>query len=145
MFRGRQIAIAIMAAGAAIGADLASVKDEQKLDLRVDKALDHAIKMVDTARQSYNDGASAGMSPALKELWEAVDLARTTLKQMGKHPSKNTRNYKRAELKTRDLLRKLDSLRHDVSVDDRQEMNKLLKRLQDVHEELLLGVMSKRP
>ena len=72
---------------------------------------------------------------------ESVDLAYDSLKSTGKDPRRNPKWFKPAEIQTRDLLRKVESLQLDMNFQDRPMMDKLKARLQQVHEDLLQGLM----
>src|SRR5260370_40769353 len=99
--------------------DLASIKTEPNLERRSELALDYANMALDQAREAYNSGDVAKTETALGELQEAVDLAYQALSDTGKDARRNPKFFKRAELKTRELLRRLDGLHHSVSFDDR--------------------------
>ena len=126
-----------------LAADLASVRNEPNLERRSDLALDCANQSIDAARDSYGSGDSAKMQAALQEAGEAVDLSYQSLSDTGKNP-RNNRYFKRAELRTRELMRRLDGLAQTVSVDDREPVNKLREHIAEVHDNLLKGIMSKK-
>ncbi len=126
-----------------LAADLASVRNEPNLERRSDLALDCANQSIDAARDSYSSGDSAKMQAALQEAGEAVDLSYQSLSDTGKNP-RNNRYFKRAELRTRELIRRLDGLAQTVNVDDRDPVNKLREHIAEVHDNLLKGIMSKK-
>ncbi|MBM3724249.1 MAG: hypothetical protein FJW40_02325 [Acidobacteria bacterium] len=130
---------------ALIAGDLASIRTEPLLEKRFERALDNSGRSVDEARRVYDQGDDKGFEAAIEEVQGSVKLAVQTLKDMGKHPSRNVRNYKRAELKVRELLRRIESFRLDVSIDHRDPVDKLRASLHTTHEELLEAVMSRKP
>jgi hypothetical protein len=65
------------------------------------------------------------------------------LRQTGKNPSRSPKHFKYAELKTRDLLRKLDSFREAMSVTDRPVVDRVIGAVQKIHDALLDGIMGK--
>ena len=71
-------------------------------------------------------------------------LADSTLKQTGKNPSRSPQHFKYAELRTRDLLRKLDGFRDDMSVADRPALERVIATVQKIHDALLEGIMGKK-
>src|SRR5580704_572431 len=95
--------------------DLASVKMEPNLEKRSDLALDNATAALDQARTAYNSGDVAKTEVALNEVGESVDLAYHSLEETGKDARRNPRPFKRAELRTRELLRRLEGIRELVS------------------------------
>jgi hypothetical protein len=86
----------------------------------------------------------AAMTGALKEVGQSVELALQSLKDTGKHPSKSTKHYKRGEIKTRQLQRRLESFEQEVDFDHRGAVNAVERRVQAVHQEFLDGVMSRK-
>lgn len=126
-----------------LAADLASVRSEPNLERRSEMALDYANQSVDAARDAYNAADAAKMQAALAEAQEAVDLAYQALSESGKNP-RNNKYFKRAELRTRELVRRLNGLAQTVDVDDRDPVNKIRDHVAEVHDNLLQGIMSKK-
>ena len=71
---------------------------------------------------------------------ESVDLAAVSLEQSGKNP-RRSEWYKKAEISTRDLARRIHDFQDQMSYVDRPLLDKVKVRVQVVHEQLLLGVM----
>jgi len=126
-----------------LAADLTSIKSEPNLEHRSELALDYAAAELDTARDSYNGGDAAKMQAALGELREAVDLCYQSLQDTGKN-ARNNKHFKHAELKTRELMRRLDGLRESVSFAERDAVEQVRAKVAEVHDELLQGIMSKK-
>jgi hypothetical protein len=61
--------------------------------------------------------------------------------QTGKNPRSSPRWFKPAEMATRDLSKKLDTFQQDMDFADRAMLDQVKARVQQVHEELLLGLM----
>jgi len=125
----------------ASAADLASIRIEPNLEKRAGLAMDFARTQVDAAREAEKAGNAASMTAALEEAANAVELARDSLKATGKNASRSPKHFKKAELDARNLLRRLDSLIHDLSVDDRAPAEKTRARVHKVQEALLLDIM----
>ena len=125
----------------ASAADLASIRIEPNLEKRAGLAMDFARTQVDAAREAEKAGNAASMTAALEEAANAVELARDSLKATGKNASRSPKHFKKAELNARNLLRRLDSLIHDLSVDDRAPAEKTRARVHKVQEALLLDIM----
>ncbi len=123
--------------------DLASIKTEPNLEKRSELALDYANAALDQGRDAYNAGDAAKMGAALGDVGESVDLAYDSLSETGKDP-RGSRFFKRAELRTRELLRRLEGLRETVSFEDRSLVEKVRDRVAEVHDNLLKGIMSKK-
>lgn len=124
--------------------DLSSVRSEPNLERRSELALEYANTAFDQARDAYSAGDVTRTEAALGELSESVDLAYHSLEETGKDARRNPKFFKRAELKTRELLRRLDSLRQTVSFEDRALIEKVRDRVAEVHDSLLHGIMSKK-
>ncbi len=124
--------------------DLASIKNEPNLEKRSELALDHAGAELDEAREAYNAGDVAKMESALGEVGESVELAYHSLTDTGKDARRNPKFFKRAELRTRELMRRLEGIRETVSYQDRALVEVVRDRVAEVHDELLKGIMSKR-
>jgi hypothetical protein len=125
----------------AAAADVDSLLSEPNLEKRAGKAMDFARHRLDAARAAYHDGKTAEVGPALEDVAAAVELARESLKQTGKNASKSPKHFKRAELGSRALLKRLDAFIHDMSFDDRAPAEKTRDRVRKVQEALLLDIM----
>jgi hypothetical protein len=124
--------------------DLNSVKQEPNLERRSDLALDHANEELDAAREAFNANDAAKMQLALEEIADSVNLSYQSLLDTGKDARRSPKFFKRAELKTRDLLRRLEGLEHAVDVDSRTYVNKVRDRVSEIHDDLLKSIMSKK-
>src|SRR5579862_9095107 len=124
--------------------DLSSVKLEPNLERRSDLALDHANEELDAARDAFNANDAPKMQTALEEITESVNLSYQSLLDTGKDARRNPKFFKRAELSTRDLVRRLEGLEHLVDVDSRAYVDKVKDRVSEVHDDLLKSIMSKK-
>lgn len=134
---------AVLIAGP-LGADLSAVLAERNLEKRSRKALENAAAALKAADKSYWQGNLKQTLAALEEVRESVDLSYESLKQTGKDPSRSPKHFKRAEIKTRELLRKMRDFRERMAVDDRPHIDKVRARVQEVHDDLLLGIMGRK-
>jgi hypothetical protein len=135
------VAVAVSLALASQG-DLDTIKSEPRPERRAERALDHADLALKSAQEEYLvKGDLKRTSAALEEVSESVQLAYAALKETHKNPSKSPKHFKRAEIKTRELLRRLTDFREQMSVDDRDFADKTRTVIQKVHEELLEGIM----
>jgi len=122
-------------------ADLKAALAERDLGKRSKLALDNASSAMKAARAAFEKGETEKMKAAIEEVQESVDLAYDSLKSTGKDPRKNPRWFKPAEIHTRDLLKKVETLQYDLSFQDRPMLEKVKVRVQQVHDELLTGLM----
>jgi len=123
--------------------DLAEVKTEPDLNRRSELALVNADEKIDAARQAYQAGNEAAEDAAIQEVADSVLLSYDALEQTHGAPRKS-KYYKRAELKVSALMRRLSGFRDEVSFDFRPRVDAALKKLSDIHDELLSDIMSRK-
>jgi len=131
----------LVGAAMPLRADLKPAMAEPDLGKRSKLALDNAAVMLKSVREAYNAGEKQKVSASADEYVESINLAADSLKATGKNPRKSPKWFKQAEIATRDLLKKLDTLQHDLNFEDRSVLDKAKTRTQEVHDELLLGLM----
>ena len=124
-------------------ADITAVKSEPDLERRSELALANADRAIDEAKLAYNSGDDQAQHAALIEVQESVEASYEALEHSNKNP-RRSKYYKNAELKVRALMRRLTSFREEVSFDTRQSVDAVIKKLSDVHDQLINDVMSKK-
>src|SRR5260370_20668044 len=124
-------------------ADVSSVKNEPNLERRSDLALENANRAIDDARAAYQAGDMKKTEANLNEARESVDLSLDSLEKSGKRP-RNSSHYKKAELKLRQMLRRLAGFRDEMSLDDRKPIDDVAPRLQEVHDPLPSDIITKQ-
>ncbi len=124
-------------------ADINSVKVEANPERRSELALENANRDIDEARSAYQAGDVKKSDADLDEVRQSVELSYDSLEQSGKQPRKS-KYYKQAEIRVRAMLRRLASLRDEMSVDDRATLDSAATRLQEIHDKLLTEIMSKK-
>ena len=128
----------------AAAADLAAALAEPNLEKRSDKAMQNAGRALDAARKAYMEGQMEKVLAALQEVSDSVDLCRESLRQTGKSGRRSPKYFKRAEQNLRKLLRRLDTFKLEMSVDERPPVEKVIGRAHAAHEEILQSIMGKR-
>jgi hypothetical protein len=123
--------------------DLTAALNEPNLEKRSDVALKNADIALTAARDAYNTGNDEKCRAALEEVRESVNLSYQSLVDSGKNP-RGSRYYKRAEQANRQLLRRLDALRQNMSVVDRELVDAVRARVMEVHDKLLTAIMAKK-
>jgi len=136
-----RLLLAIVLVSGVLHAGLQEIKAEPNLGKRSALALDNAFNALTQARDAYTKGENAQVKTFSKEIQESVELAETSLDETGKNPRKSPKWFKRAESSTRDLLRRLDSFQHDMDAADRPMLDAVKAKVQQVHDDLLLGVL----
>jgi hypothetical protein len=140
----RQILMACALTAFCRGGDLDAIKAEPNLEKRSDRALDYADQEIDVARKAYAAGNLNGTREALKGVRASVELSYDSLQETGKNPRRNPKHFKRAEVRIREMLRRLHGLEDEFSVEDRPPIQEIEQRLQEIHDELLTGIMTKK-
>lgn len=128
----------------ALTADKQSVTAEPNLEKRSALAIKHAGDELDAARKAYSEDKMDDFKRLMQEIGDLAELSYKSLEDTGKRARRNPKWFKRAELSLRTLIRKVDNLEKDVSVDDRETVGAALKRMQTVHERILHDIMTKK-
>jgi hypothetical protein len=124
--------------------ELARIQAEPNAEKRARAALDHADEALKRAHDAYAKGDDSATSAHLEAVEQLVELADSSLKQSGKNPSRSPKHFKAAELRTRDLLRRLEGFREQMSVADRPQVDRVMAAVQKIHDALLEGIMGKK-
>lgn len=124
-----------------LAGDLKKALAEKNLEKRSGLAMENATAALKAARNAYKEGDNARTAAAIAEIQESVELAATSLAQTGKNPRRSPKWFKRAEIGTRDLLRRLDAFENEMSFVDRPMLEKATAKVHEVHDELLVGLM----
>jgi hypothetical protein len=143
MGRGWQAAVlaGVLASAGWLRADLKQAMAEPNLEKRSKLALENASAAYQTARAAYDSGENEKVSAAATEITESVDLAYTSLMKTGKDPRRSPKWFKQAEIETRNLLRRIETFQQQMSFADRDLLDKTKAKVQQVHDDLLVGLM----
>ena len=137
------ITIAILLSASA-QADLAEIKREPNLERRSAMALKNADHALNRARQAYKDRRENDFGAALDELRDSAKLSKESLDATGKPARRNPKHFKKAESALRELLKRLTTLERDVDFEDRERVRSTARFVQDVHDEILNDIMTKK-
>jgi phage shock protein A len=124
--------------------DLATIRKEPDLQKRYTAALNFASARIDAARKHIEAGDQAAYEADLKEFVEAIQFSEETVRATGKDPSRDSRHFKRVELRMNEFRRRLASLEQEVSIEDRGPATEALAKLQQRHDHLLQDIMGRR-
>lgn len=125
-------------------ADLASIQQEPNLERRNQLAIECANSALDAARTAYQANDLDKTRASLDETGEAVSLAYTSLKQTGKEAQRDPKLFKKTELATRQMLRRIEGMAESMNFEDRSLLEKLRERVTAIHENLLQDIMAKK-
>ena len=124
--------------------DMSALKSETNPEKRSEMALTNANHALDAARDDYDAGDYNKSVTELEEVGDSVDLAYQSLADSGKDPRKDPKFFKRAEMRTRELLRRLEDLAPRLSGPDQGTLEKVRARISEVHDNLLKGIMTRK-
>src|SRR5689334_8310000 len=99
--------------------DLNSVEQEPNLEKRNQLAIECANSALDTARTAYQANELDKTRASLDQAGEAVSLAYDSLKQTGKEARRDPKFFKRTELATRQILRRIEGMADGMNFEDR--------------------------
>ena len=125
-----------------IAADLQPAKNEANLEKRSKLALANADQAISEAREAYNKSDMKVTEEKLAEVRESVELAQKALAATGKKPGKSPGPYKYAETHTRELLKRLDGLKHEMDSSERALIEPVQNRVQEIHDAWLDGILT---
>ena len=117
---------------------------EPGLEKRSELALGKAFAALKQAQVHYQEGEMAKTEAAIDEIRASVELARDSLRQTGKDPRRSPKWFKKAEIDTRNLGRRLEALAQSMSYTDRPMLDRTRAVVQETHDELLKGLMEGR-
>jgi hypothetical protein len=121
---------------------LDEARAEPNLEKRSALAMDNAVAAMKEIRPAYNAGDLDKVRAKAQEIEESVGLAYDSLEKTGKDPRRSPRWFKRAEIESHELLRSLDALQREMGFQDRPILDKTKEKVQQVHEDLLTGLMA---
>lgn len=120
-----------------LAADLASIKADPDPARRGQKALEYLNARIADARAAMEQPA------ALKAAADEMVASAETAGEAYSHVRK-TSDIKKAEVRTREILRKIETLRQDVPVDDRALVETAEAKVRALQESLLQYVLRRR-
>ncbi len=121
-----------------------SVMAEQNLEKRSELALKEADARITAASKAYADNDSKAFLLHVEAVGELAQFSLKSLEDSGKDAKKSPKYFKRAELKLRGIMRRLETLEKDVLAEDRPPVEKVKATVSTVHEQVLHDIMSKR-
>jgi len=142
----RTFALACLLAIGALASDpaLEAVKTEPNLEKRSEKALLAAQQILDQLRRGGDLHDQAKLQTALDNIRAGVELCVDSLQASGKDARRSPKYFKKAEIGLRKLNRHLEDVRIALSADEREPVASLLVYTQQVQEDLLLGIFTKK-
>ena len=124
--------------------DLESARNEPNLERRAELALENANQAIDRAKQYAADSQFDKLHLAVMEVQESVELCHSTLASTGKDPRKNTRQFKKVEMRIHQLTRRMKGFADEVSIEDKPVIQKVVNRLEEINDEIVGGIFTKQ-
>ncbi len=128
----------------ASSADLKSVQTEPNLERRSERALDYASEVLTNLRTDVESKDWSKVSAELADFRAGVDLCVESLKSTRKTARRNPKYFKKAEVRLRELGRRLKGLQQLLHVDDRTKMGNLIEYVDQVQDDLVNLTMGVR-
>jgi hypothetical protein len=129
---------AMLAVSASAQSFLAELKSEHDPGRRAEMALSFADESFDTAKTNYHKGDIHQGDVALENMTSALNACVESVAAANK-----AKFYKKAEMKVAMLQRRLSGLTEDLSVTERGWAEQTARRVEEIHDKLLDGVMRK--
>jgi polyhydroxyalkanoate synthesis regulator phasin len=105
---------------------------------RADAELSRAETAFNNARDAYTKGDVEKGDADLEDMTKALDACLESL-----HAAHKARFYKKAELRVANLQRRMSSLLEDIDLPQRGWAEQTNRKLDEIHDKLLIGAMNK--
>ena len=120
------------------------VKAERDPERRAKAAVEFAAVAERSAEAAYAKGDLPGVAADLARMVEAVELARQSFEQTGRSPGRHPGPYKQAELKTQDILVRLNDLQRRMDAEERDSVEVPKTKVQEIHDAWFEGIMGRK-
>jgi hypothetical protein len=120
---------------------IAILFQQVNLEQQARLALDKADKALSEAKAAYATHDLDKTKALVQEMLADVVLAEKSLADTGKDARRRPKQFKYGETKTREMLKRIDSLENDMDIDDRESVAAAKVKVQEIHDEWLLGIM----
>ena len=135
--------VLLLIVGSAVGAQRATwdaVQAEPAPEKKSRLALELALASVDGVVAAYHEGLPEQAAAMSARIVEAAELSLTCLEEPGAKP----KHFKKAEISTRKLTRNLKSAQRQLNFAERQQLEPVIKRIEEINNQLLAGAMRAR-
>jgi hypothetical protein len=123
---------------------LDQIRADSNLEHRAKSAIEFATQAERNAEADYSKGDLAATSTDLKTMESAVEVARDAFNQTGKTPQRHAGPYKTAELRTQEMLIRLNDLERRMDADERHVIEGPRAKVQEIHDAWFDGIMGKK-
>jgi hypothetical protein len=127
-----------------VPSSLDQLRADGNLEHRARAAVEFAALAERNAEAAYSKGDMAAVAVELKTMATAVEIARDAFVQTGKTPQRHAGPYKSAELRTQEVLIRLNDLERRMDADERHVVDGPKTKVQEIHDAWFEGIMGKK-
>jgi len=127
-----------------VPSSLDQLRSDGNLEHRARSAVEFAALAERSAEAAYSKGDMAAVAAELKTMETAVEIARDAFVQTGKTPQRHAGPYKSAELRTQEVLIRLNDLEKRMDADERHVVDGPKTKVQEIHDAWFEGIMGKK-
>jgi hypothetical protein len=120
---------------------LALLLQQVNLEQQARIALEKADRALTEARAAYATHDLEKTKTLLQQMLTDVVQAEKALADTGKDARRRPKQFKYGETKTREMLKRIDAFENDMDIDDREAVAAAKVKVQEIHDEWLLGIM----
>ena len=124
--------------------NLDQIRADPNPEHRAHSAIEYSSTAERNAETAYSKGDLAAVKTELRNMEDEVELARQSLDQTGKSPSRHPAPYKFGELRTQEMLVRLGDLERKMDADERPMIEGPKTKVQEIHDAWFDGIMSKK-
>ena len=124
--------------------NLDQIRADPNPEHRSHSAIEYSAAAERNAEAAYSKGDLAAVKLELKNMQDAVELARQSLDQTGKSPMRHPGPYKFGELRTQEMLVRLGDLERNMDAEERPMLEGSKSKVQEIHDVWFDGIMSKK-
>jgi hypothetical protein len=124
-------------------ASLDQVKAEPNAEHRARLAVDYAGVAERNAEAAYAKGDAESTSAELKNVVESFHAAEEAFVASHKTPGRNPGPYKYAEMRSREVLIRLNDLEHKMDAEEREAVAGIIAKVQEIHDAWFEGIMGR--
>jgi hypothetical protein len=122
---------------------LDQVKAEPNAEHRARLAVDYAAIAEKNAEAAYAKGDLEATAAELKNVQQSFEAAEDAFTASHKTPGRNPGPYKYAEMRSRELLIRLNDLEHRMDSGEREMIAGVKSKVQEIHDAWFEGIMGR--
>ena len=124
--------------------NLDQIRADSNLEHRAHSAIEYSAIAERNAEAAYTRGEMPAVTAELKNMVDAVELAKLSLEQTGKSAMRHPAPYKFGELRTQEMLVRLGDLERKMDAEERLVVEGPKSKVQEIHDAWFDDIMSKK-